>query len=147
MDLIPNFTPSMGRVLAIDYGAKRTGLAWTDALKFIATAIGSFPTHELLPILDEKVKEGPVECIVLGFPRRFNLEDTHNTQAVLKFAEILKARYPEVKIDLYDERFTSKIAANTLAEAGVSKKKKKEKQLINSISAVLILQDYLQYTS
>jgi putative Holliday junction resolvase len=137
----------MGRVLAIDYGAKRTGLAWTDTMKCIATAIGSFPTDQLLSELDVRVKEGPIDCIVLGYPRRFNLEDTHNTQAVLKFSELLRARFPDVKVDLYDERFTSKIAGQAIAEAGISKKKKKEKQLINSVSAVLILQDYLQYTS
>ena len=137
----------MARVLSIDLGAKRTGLAWTDPHQIIATAIGSFATGELLKILDEKVVEGPVECIVIGHPRKTDLTDTHSTQASLQLTESLKKRYPGLKVELYDERFTSRIAARTLAEAGISDKKKKEKQLINSVSAVLILQDYLQFKS
>lgn len=137
----------MARVLSIDLGAKRTGLAWTDPYQIIATAIGSFPTTELIQILEQKVQEGPVECIVIGHPRKIDLSDTHNTQAAMQLYNKLKIRFPNLSIVMYDERFTSKIAARTLAEAGISDKKKKEKQLINSVSAVLILQDYLQYKS
>lgn len=137
----------MSRILAIDYGAKRTGLAWTDPGRMIATAIGSVDTPALIATLTEKVKEGPVGCIVIGLPRKTDLADTHSTAAVHKLAAELRTRYPEVKIDLYDERFTSRIAAQTLAMAGVKDKKKKEKNLINAVSAVLILQDYMQYTS
>lgn len=137
----------MARVLSIDWGAKRTGLAWTDPQQIIATPIGSVPTADLIKTLEEKIKEGPVECIVIGYPRKTDLTDSHSTQAALQLFDKLKLLFSTLKVELYDERFTSKIAARTLSEAGISYKKKKEKQLINSVSAVLILQDYLQYKS
>ena len=133
----------MGRILSIDYGKKRTGLAWTDPFQIIATGIGSIDTPKLKEELINRVKEGEVEEIVLGFPTRLDGSDTHATQAVKDFQKWLVKRWPEMKIHLWDERFTSKMAHQTMLDAGLSRKKRKDKHLVNQISATIILQEFL----
>lgn len=134
----------MPRIIAIDYGAKRTGLAWTDPMQIIATGIGSFDTT----ILDEKLKEliekETIEAIVLGYPTRMDGSDSHVTEQVRELKVKLEKAYPQIKIHLVDERFSSQIAKQTMLEGGLKKKKRKDKHLVNEISAVVILQDFMQ---
>lgn len=137
----------MARILAIDYGKARTGLAWTDPLGLIASPIDSFPTSGLIQELKTRVVQGPVSCIVIGHPRKLDLSDTHITGEVEKLKTTLEQLFPEVEVHLFDERYTSKIAAQALSSAGASRKQKHEKNLINTVSAVLILQGYMQYIS
>ncbi len=133
----------MGRLLSIDYGTVRTGIAWTDPLRIIATGIGSFPTTEIISKLKVWCKDGPVDEMILGFPLRLNNEDSHSTQAVREFTELLKNEFPGIPIHLWDERFTTVIAKRVILESGIKKEKRKEKGLADSISATLILQNYI----
>jgi putative Holliday junction resolvase len=137
----------MSRILGIDFGRKRTGLAWTDVLRMIAHPIGTIETKDLIPTLQKTVIEGPVNLIVIGYPKRLNLEDSHITRDVEALRNRLRKLFPNIEIVLYDERLTSKIAHQTLIDSGVSKSRRREKELINTVSAVIILQDYLQYIS
>lgn len=133
----------MPRIIAIDFGLKRTGLAWTDNNKIIASPIGTVETPALESELKKLFAEAEIERIVLGYPTRLDGSDTHSTQAVRTFRQNLLQWFPDTPVELLDERFTSAIAMQTMIEAGVKKKKRQEKQLINQISAVIILQDYL----
>ncbi|MCB0836001.1 MAG: Holliday junction resolvase RuvX [Bacteroidetes bacterium] len=134
----------MPRIIAIDYGKKRTGLAWTDPLKMIATGIGSFDTA----ILDEKLKslidKEEIEAIVLGYPTRLDGTDSHVTEEVRTLKENLEKQYPQIRIHLWDERLTSKMAFQAMIDGGLKKKKRRDKHLVNEISAVIILQEFLQ---
>ncbi|MEZ4847772.1 MAG: Holliday junction resolvase RuvX [Bacteroidia bacterium] len=134
----------MPRIIAIDYGKKRTGLAWTDPLKMIATGIGSFDTA----ILDEKLKslidKEEIEAIVLGYPTRMDGTDSHVTEEVRTLKENLAKQYPQIRIHLWDERLTSKMAFQAMIDGGLKKKKRRDKHLVNEISAVIILQEFLQ---
>ena len=134
----------MPRIIAIDYGKKRTGLAWTDPLKMIATGIGSFDTV----ILDEKLKslidKEEIEAIVLGYPTRMDGTDSHVTEEVRTLKENLEKQYPQIRIHLWDERLTSKMAFQAMIDGGLKKKKRRDKHLVNEISAVIILQEFLQ---
>lgn len=136
----------MPRILAIDYGKKRTGLAWSDPLKMIATGIGSFDT----PILEAKLKElladQVVELIILGFPTRLDGTDTDSTAAVRTFHTKLNEWFPTIPVKLQDERFTSKQAMQVMIENGVKKKQRSDKNLINEVSAMIILQEYLDFS-
>ena len=133
----------MGRILAIDYGSKRTGLAWTDPLQIIATGIGSFPTPEMEVRLKQLVLQNEVETILLGYPLRHDGSDTHATPLVREFEAQLRRWFPAVEILLWDERYSSRQASQAMVEGGAKKKKRKDKHLINEVSAVLLLQEYL----
>ncbi|MEZ4826916.1 MAG: Holliday junction resolvase RuvX [Bacteroidia bacterium] len=134
----------MPRIIAIDYGAKRTGLAWTDPLQMIATGIGSIDTVLLDQKLAELFSRETISEIVVGYPTRMDGTDTHITEAVRQLAAQLEKKYPGVGIHLRDERFTSKMAFQTMIDAGLSKKKRQDKHLINQISATIILQEFLE---
>ncbi len=133
----------MGRLLAIDYGLKRTGLAWTDPMQIIATGIGSFDTNQIENKLQELISRELIETVIIGLPLKEDGSDTHNTEPVRQFVMWFNNIYPSVQIVTWDERFTSRNAQQIMIEAGVKKKKRREKHLINQISATLILQDYL----
>ena len=133
----------MGRIIGIDYGLKRTGLAWTDPLQIVASRLESCEADRLKDRLLELVKTEEIEAFVLGFPTRSDGSDTDATVAVREFALWLGTTFSEKKVHLQDERFTSKQAMRTMIAAGVSKKKRRDKHLINEVSAVLILQDFL----
>ena len=133
----------MGRVLGIDYGKKRTGLAVTDPLKIIATALETVPTNELLSYLKNYCQNEPVEQFVLGLPVNLNAQDTDITADVRKFAETLKTNFPDKPVHFYDERFTSKMALQSMIDSGTKKKDRREKGNIDKISAVIILQSFL----
>ena len=134
----------MGKILAIDFGLKRTGLAITDDTNMFAFGLDTVASAQLMDRLKSLVKEEGVTTIVLGLPKRLNDEDTHITQNVYLLKEAIEKEIPEVKVDLIDERYTSKMAANAMHIAGASRKQKREKGLIDKVSATLILQSYLE---
>jgi putative holliday junction resolvase len=133
----------MGRILAIDYGKKRTGLAVTDPMKIIATALDTVQTAELLKYLKEYISREPVEQIVLGLPVNLNSQDTDITPAVRVFADVLKSTFSDIPVHFYDERFTSKMALQSMIDSGTKKKDRREKGNLDKISAVIILQSFL----
>ena len=137
----------MSRIIAIDYGNKRTGLAWTDPLQIIASGLETVPTGELLPKLQTLVSEEDVEGFVLGWPTRLDGSDTNSTESVRQFSNRLRKVFPDLYIELWDEQFTSKMAVQALVQAGVKKKKRREKGAIDRMSATLILKDYLESKS
>ncbi len=133
-----------GRIVAIDYGQKRTGIAWTDRLQLIASPVDCIDTIHLKNWLLEKSQKEPFSEFILGFPTNWNQTDTHITQEVLLFHEWLKNQFPNLTVHLWDERFSSKMAQKALIEANFSKKKRSDKRLINAIAATILLQEYLE---
>lgn len=134
----------MGRILAIDYGTKRTGLAVTDPLKIIATALDTVETTQVLLFLRNYFKKQVVEEVVIGMPKQLNNTDSETAPAVRKFIELFIKNFPEIPIQTMDERFTSSIAQQAMIDGGMKKKNRQVKGNVDKISATLILQDYLQ---
>lgn len=133
----------MGKILAIDFGLKRTGIAITDENRIIASGLTTVDSKEMMNFLIELTKKEVIETIVLGEPKRLNNEDSHITANVRLLKEALEKQFPKITIQLIDERFTSKMAFQTMIDGGLSKKKRKNKELIDEISATIILQSYL----
>lgn len=133
----------MSRLLAIDYGAKRTGIAVTDELQIIASGLTTVETPKLFDFLKDYLAKNKVETVVLGYPTRLDGSNTHNTKPVEALAEKLKATFPGIAIHFEDERFTSKIARESMLQMGMKKKDRQRKELVDEISAVLILQAYM----
>lgn len=133
----------MKRFLAIDFGLKRTGIAITDENNIIASGLTTVSTNEVMSFLIKTVKEKNVGTLVLGEPKRLNMEDSHSSQNVRLFKEALEKEFPDTQIVMMDERFTSKMAMQSLVQGGVSKKKRRNKELIDEVSATLILQSYM----
>ncbi len=131
------------RILAIDYGKKRTGIAVTDPMRIIATALETVPSHELMKFLQAYLQREPVTEFVVGLPKTLSNEDSENAGRVRQFVEKLKLAFPEKKIHLVDERFTSSIAQRAMIDGGMKKKDRREKGNVDKISAVIILQDFL----
>lgn len=135
----------MGRILAIDLGTKRTGLAVTDPLGMVANPLETIPTHNLLQYLKLYLEKEKVTAIVIGFPKSLDGKDTQMTQPVLALEKKLKRSYPAVEVIKIDERFTSKLAMQTMIEMGSNKKDRREKAgNLDKISAAIILQTYLE---
>lgn len=137
----------MSRILAIDYGKKRTGLAWTDPMRIIATPLETVPTDKLRPRIQQLIETEPIDTILLGYPTRLDGTDTHATADVRELETWFKATFPALTLKRWDERFTSKQAMQTLIDAGVKKKKRRDKGLIDRTAAVIMLQEYLQWGS
>ncbi len=133
----------MGRILSIDYGTKRTGIAATDPLRIIATGIGTFPTDEVFDFLKQYIREETVDCIVVGDPKYPDGNPAQIAHLVHGFVRKLKELFPEIRIELHDERYTSEEAKRIIRQSGAGKKKRQDKSLVDKVSAVLILQDYL----
>lgn len=133
----------MGKVLGIDFGLKRTGLAISDDSKMFAFGLKTIDSDQLMDELKELIKAEKVDELVLGLPKRMNNEDSHITQNVLMLKEVLEKTFPELKVVLMDERFTSKMASHSMHMAGATKKQKQQKGLIDKVSATIILQSYL----
>lgn len=133
----------MSRILAIDYGLKRTGLAVTDPLQIIATALETVETSRLIPFLKTYVAKEPVHQLVVGMPKRLNNQDTDMTLHVRLLVEELKVIFPHLPLALVDERFTSSIARQTMIDGGMKKKNRRVKGNVDKISATLILQSYM----
>lgn len=134
----------MARIIAIDYGTKRTGLATTDPLQIIATSIGTVRTHDLFVWLKDYFQKEEVETIVLGFPTNTDGNDTDTTQAVRALKKRLAKEFPGKVVELMDERFTSSMALQTIREADLRKKARRDKSLVDSVSATIILQSFLE---
>lgn len=134
----------MGRIIAIDYGRKRTGVAVTDTLQMIANGLDTVPSGELVKFLSNYVSREPVERFVVGFPKQMNNEPSENMQYVEAFVTHLKRTLPDIPVDYYDERFTSVLAHRAMLDGGLKKKKRQDKGLVDEISAVIILQSYLE---
>lgn len=135
----------MGRIVAIDYGRKRTGVAVTDTLQLIANGLATVPSGELVKFLTDYVAREPVERVVVGLPKQMNNELSENMKYVRAFVAQLKRALPDVPVEYYDERFTSVLAHKAMLEGGLKKKKRQEKGLVDEISAVIILQSYLEH--
>ena len=133
----------MGKIVAIDFGLKRTGLAITDELNMFAFGLDTVESINLMNELKRMEKEENVSTFVLGFPKRLNNSDAHVTQNVLLLKEAIEKEMPLVKVELLDERFTSKMASQSMHRAGATKKQKKQKELVDKVSATIILQNYL----
>jgi len=134
----------MKRLLAVDYGKKRTGIAVTDPAQLIANGLTTVPTHKLMDFLDNYLKKEPVERIVIGLPVQPDGTPSENQQRVRSFSGIFSRKYPEVPVDFYDERFTSVLAHRAMIDSGLGKMKRRDKALVDEISACIILQDYME---
>lgn len=134
----------MSRILAIDYGRKRTGIAVTDIMQIIAGGLTTVTTNELLEFILRYIKEEPVERIIIGLPRQMNNEVSESMQYIKPFVNNLKKKIPDMIIEFVDERFTSVLAHRTMLEAGLKKKDRQNKALVDEISATIILQTYLE---
>ena len=134
----------MSRLLAIDYGAKRTGIAVTDPLQIIATALDTVRTHDLMDFLKKYSQTESIEAFIVGMPRRLDNTDTDNTPRVVSFVKALKKSFPNIPIHTHDERFTSSMALQSMIASGTKKSDRREKGNIDKISATIILQSYME---
>ncbi len=135
----------MARILSIDYGKKRTGLAVTDPQQMIASGLATVSTSELFDYLKNYVAVEEVECIVIGEPRQPNGQPSENLQRVQQFVNRWRKAMPNVPIDYFDERFTSVLAHQAMLDGGLKKKTRQDKALVDEISATIILQDYMRW--
>lgn len=129
--------------MAIDYGRKKVGLAATDPYQIIANGLGTVPAHTILKYLKKYMEEEEVETIVVGHPKQLNNTDSESMVYIKPFLEKLKVLFPDINIEMMDERFTSKIAFQTMIDAGLKKKARRNKELVDSISATIILQSWM----
>ena len=134
----------MGRIIAIDYGLKRTGLAVTDPEKIIASPLDVVPSAKCIDYLIKYIGREDVETLILGLPIDLQSRETHATKPVKKFASELANVFPEIPIHMVDERFTSKMALDTMIMSGAKKKDRRKKGNLDKISATIILQSYLE---
>ena len=133
----------MARILAIDYGKKRTGIAVSDPLKIIATALDTVDTGELIGYLKKYIAREPVEKIIVGYPLNFDNSPTDATPLVDKFIIKFGNVFPDMPVEKTDERLTSRMASQAIAGMGLKKKDREQKELIDAVSAVIMLQEYL----
>jgi putative Holliday junction resolvase len=133
----------MARIICIDYGGKRTGIAVTDPLQIIATGLTTIDTKNFIPFLKEYFSKEPVEKILIGWP--LNLDDTatHATPLVENAIKQLNKHFPSIPVEKVDERFTSKLAKDAMFEMGLKKKQRRDKKLLDEIAATMMLQEYL----
>lgn len=134
----------MSRILAIDYGKKRSGVAVTDVLQIIANGLTTVPTHELPDFLTKYVSRESVERIIVGYPRQMTGRDSENAERTRSFVRRLKERMPDMPVEFVDERFTSVLAHRAMLDGGLKKKDRQDKALVDEISATIILQSYLE---
>ena len=134
----------MGRILAIDYGRKRTGLAVTDTLQIIANGLETVPTHTLMQYLKNYMAKETVDTIVVGLPKQLNGQPSESMKYITPFVAKLRKEMPGVEVVMYDERFTSTIAHKAMIEGGMKKSDRRDKARVDSIAATIILTDYLE---
>ena len=132
------------RIMAIDFGKKRTGIAVTDPLQIIATGLTTVDTHMALVFLRDYLSKEQVETIIVGEPLNLDDSDTHATAGARDFSTKLKRHFPNVKVELVDERFTSKMASDAIREMGLKKKDRREKGVVDVVAATIMLQEYLE---
>ena len=133
----------MARILGIDYGTKRTGISATDPLQIIVSAVGTVSTNDLWDFLEKYLSEEEVEKIVIGEPLTLEGKPAKITPLIVGFKRKLKKHYPTIELDSHDERYSSVAAKQVILQSGIRKKKRRDKSLVDKVSAVLILQDYL----
>lgn len=133
----------MSRILCIDYGKKRTGIAVTDPLQIIATGLTTVDSPELIPFLKKYFQEETVELIVIGEPKNLDDSDTHATSLVQQIIKKLEKEFPKIPIEKVDERFTSKMAKQAMLEMGMKKKDRRNKRTVDEIAAAIMLQEYM----
>lgn len=133
----------MGRKIALDFGLKRTGIAISDEANIIASGLTTVESKHLMDFLTKLIPEKKVDVIVLGLPKKLNNEDGHITQNVRLLKEALEKKFSSCKVVLLDERFTSKMAFQTMIDSGLKKKDRQNKGLVDEISATILLQDYM----
>ncbi len=134
----------MGRILAIDYGKKRVGLAVTDPMQLIANRLTTVPAHTIWDFLKDYFERENVETVVVGYPKQMNNQPSESVRFINPFLKRFQKLYPSMQLELYDERFTSKMAFQTMIDGGLGKKKRQDKALVDALSATIILQDYLE---
>lgn len=134
----------MGRILAIDYGQKRVGLAVTDPLQIIANSLTTIKTKDIWEFLADYFQKEDVECVVIGYPKQMNNQASDSVRYINPFLGKFQKVYPKMEIKQVDERFTSKMAFQTMIDAGLKKKARQNKELVDTISATIILQSYLE---
>ena len=132
------------RILAIDYGKRRTGIAVTDPMQMIAGGLTTVETTGLEAFLADYLGREQVERIVVGYPRRMNGEDSENMRRITPFVNRLRKLYPDIPVELFDERFTSVMAHRVMIDSGIGRKARQDKALVDKISATIILEDYLE---
>lgn len=134
----------MARILAIDYGGKRTGLAVTDPLQIIATGLETIESRELIPWLKKYLLQEDVELIIIGLPKNWDESDTHGTPLVEAAIKKIQKEFPTMPLKTVDERYSSKMAKDAMLEMGMKKKDRRDKKNVDLIAATIILQEYLQ---
>lgn len=134
----------MARIISIDYGQKRTGLAVTDPMKIIANGLTTIPTHTLYDFLKDYISKENVERIIVGLPKQTNGLPSENMKRIEPFVAKWKKDFPAIPIEYYDERFTSVLAHRAMIDGGLKKKTRQDKELVDKISATIILQSYLE---
>ena len=137
----------MARILAIDYGLRRTGLAVTDPLQIIATGLTTIESKQLMPFLKKYFIKEPVELILIGEPKNWDNTDTHATPLVEKCIKDLQKNFPSIPVKKVDERYTSKMAKQAMIEMGMKKMERRNKALVDEIAATMMLQEYLRTTN
>ncbi len=133
----------MARILAIDYGTKRTGIAVTDSAQIIATGLTTIHTKDLFTFLKDYIQKETVECIVFGYPTKNDGSDSDPVQYIKGAMRKCKQMFPNIKIETQDESYTSVMAFQTMIDGGIKKKKRRDKALVDKISATIILQSYM----
>ena len=133
----------MPRILSIDYGIKRTGLAVTDELQIIASGLTTIPSSEVMFFLKDYFSKENVAKVLIGEPKQMNGQPSESAPIIEKFVDDFKATFPEIKVERVDERFTSKMAFQTMIDSGLKKKQRQNKALVDEIAATIMLQDYL----
>lgn len=134
----------MGRILAIDYGQKRVGIAVTDPLQMIATRLTTVPSNEIWTFLEEYFRKEKVEKVIVGYPMQMNNQPSDAVRYINPFLKKFQKQYPEMPLEQVDERFTSKMAFQTMIDAGLKKKDRQNKETIDAVSATIILQEFLE---
>jgi putative Holliday junction resolvase len=134
----------MGRIIAIDYGKKRTGIAVSDSMKLIAGGLTTLPSLKVISFLKQYIAENKVDICLLGEPRQMNYKHSENWDRVMQFKKDLQKSIPEMEIQMVDERFTSVLAHQAMLEGGLKKKDRQNKALVDELSATILLQSYLE---
>ena len=134
----------MGRILAIDYGKKRVGIAVTDPAHIIATGLQTVLSHEVLKFLQDYTAKEKIDLFVVGHPKQMNNQESENMRNIVPFINQLKKKLPNIPVELVDERFTSVLAHQAMLDGGLKKKDRQNKALVDEISATIILQSYLE---
>ena len=135
----------MARILSIDYGQKRTGIAVTDDFQIIASGLTTIPSTDIIPFLKTYLSKENVETVIIGEPKQMNGLPSESSEIIEKFIAQFHTEFPNMKIERVDERITSKMAFQTMIDSGLKKKQRQNKELIDEIAATILLQDYLNY--